>query len=34
MALANLAALYVLGPGVKRDLDAYWRRQNKARAPG
>lgn len=26
MALANVAALYVLGPGVKRDLEAYWRR--------
>ena len=26
MALANVAALYVLGPGVKRDLDVYWQR--------
>ena len=26
MALANVAALYVLGPGVKRDLDVYWHR--------
>ncbi len=25
MALANVTALYVLGPGVKRDLDNYWR---------
>ena len=27
MALANILALYVLGPGVKRDLDAYWQRR-------
>ena len=27
MALANILALYVLGPGVKRDLDAYWQRK-------
>ncbi len=26
MALANVAALYVLGPGVKRDLNEYWRK--------
>ena len=24
MALANMLALYLLGPGVKRELDAYW----------
>ena len=28
MALANILALYVLGPGVKRDLDAYWQRRS------
>jgi AGCS family alanine or glycine:cation symporter len=27
MALANILALYVLGPGVKRDLDVYWQRR-------
>ena len=27
MALANILALYVLGPGVKRDLEAYWQRR-------
>lgn len=27
MALANILALYVLGPGVKRDLDAYWQKR-------
>jgi AGCS family alanine or glycine:cation symporter len=27
MALANVAALYVLGPGVKRDLEAYWQKR-------
>ena len=26
MALANILALYLLGPGVKRDLVAYWER--------
>ena len=26
MALANILALYLLGPGVKRDLTAYWAR--------
>ena len=30
MALANVAALYVLGPGVKRDLDAYWQRRQES----
>jgi AGCS family alanine or glycine:cation symporter len=24
MALANMLALYLLGPKVKRELDAYW----------
>jgi len=24
MALANMLALYLLGPDVKRELDAYW----------
>ncbi|MGB0692997.1 MAG: alanine:cation symporter family protein, partial [Pseudomonadales bacterium] len=33
MALANIAALYVLGPGVKRDLDVYWQRINESRSP-
>ena len=32
MALANIAALYVLGPGVKRDLDVYWQRINESRS--
>ncbi len=27
MALANVAALYVLGPGVKRDLEVYWQKR-------
>ena len=27
MALANILALYVLGPGVKRDLEVYWQRR-------
>ena len=27
MALANVAALYVLGPGVKRDLEIYWQKR-------
>lgn len=26
MALANVMALYVLGPGVKRDLEVYWQK--------
>lgn len=28
MALANIAALYVLGPGVKRDLEVYWQKRS------
>jgi alanine or glycine:cation symporter, AGCS family len=28
MALANILALYVLGPGVKRDLEVYWQRRS------
>jgi len=24
MALANMLALYLLGPNVKRELDTYW----------
>jgi AGCS family alanine or glycine:cation symporter len=27
MALANILALYVLGPGVKRDLEVYWQQR-------
>ena len=30
MALANVLALFVLGPGVKRDLDAYWARRTQS----
>jgi AGCS family alanine or glycine:cation symporter len=26
LALANILGLYLLGPGVKRDLDVYWKR--------